>query len=314
MDKGIRLFAEGGTGARADWRNGLRFRNDAHPEGEAMNTFTKVMVVVNFVLAVAFTFASLTLFAKEANWVDEAGKLVESRNRLNQELIQTRTLLDNTRTELTAELNAQKELVQNLTATAEERAGQIADITTTRDEAMSQVNSFGVTAKAFEATLDNLREQVQKEQSTVSDLRKEVARLQSISENAVKTATETMTDLTELQGQHLELAKLNQRLMVEVEASNRALAAAGIVVDPSRGRGISSIVQRVSLEERIVVLGAGERDRVKTGMVFVISRNGNYLGKVLVTRVYDDMAAAVILADLTPDPAMIREGDRAEVM
>ncbi|MCX7935797.1 MAG: hypothetical protein N3A66_11140, partial [Planctomycetota bacterium] len=57
----------------------------------------------------------------------------------------------------------------------------------------------------------------------------------------------------------------------------------------------------------LVILNVGEKDKVRPGMEFVISRGDQYVGKVRVRNIYNDMCSAVILPEVTKKPIQIAD-------
>jgi hypothetical protein len=77
--------------------------------------------------------------------------------------------------------------------------------------------------------------------------------------------------------------------------------AGGLVPD------VRTKVVDVRLTTGIVALGQGKNSGIKEGMVFLIHRGDDYIGKVRVTQVEDDLCAGQIIDSKSP----IKPGDDA---
>ena len=88
-----------------------------------------------------------------------------------------------------------------------------------------------------------------------------------------------------------------------------AAAKEGYVLEGQEGPMLSGKV--LTVRDNLVMLSLGKDDKVKTGMKFIVSRNGRYLGDVQVLKVYDDFAGAEVLF-LADQKELIKEGDDAK--
>ena len=102
--------------------------------------------------------------------------------------------------------------------------------------------------------------------------------------------------------EHAEALKKLERYEVMFEK----LAARGIEPGWSQPT-IDGIVEAVNQEDRLVVLSVGKEQKVQPGFHFAVNRGGEYIGKVQVIEVYDDLSGARII--YLKDSNKIQVGD-----
>jgi hypothetical protein len=89
---------------------------------------------------------------------------------------------------------------------------------------------------------------------------------------------------------------------------------AGPLVQVTEGPSVqvSGKVLRVDETVDLVIINLGEKDKLEPGMELTISRGSEYIGKVKIRNLYENMASAIIQKDMTPKP--IQEGDTAQTL
>lgn len=284
-----------------------------------MSTLSKVFVVFNFLIAICFMVASLTLYAKKINWVENSRQSAIKRNDeiakrkkaeadfAQYQLDAEKKITDFTRTNEQL-VNRVKEKEERI-AQEEKRNAQLAgDLAAIKDR-IADVES-------------RLAEQAEDNKKLTAEnkvLRKERDEAVLAREFAESQAIEVVSDLKEAEAELLQISKRNHGLVERVMEQD-------ILLDEARKRGfdpkllagrvsaepISGHVLEVEEAVGIVILNVGEKKNVKPGMEFVISRGAEYVGKVRVRNIYEDMCSAVIIPELMKAP--IQVSDLAQTM
>jgi hypothetical protein len=129
---------------------------------------------------------------------------------------------------------------------------------------------------------------------------------------------EAMTDLKRLRGKEEKIERLQRALAAEgmagsrfeglIHAQLRALSPVDDVRIGGDAGGVAGSVLAVRPEVDLVMLSVGSDDGVTMDMVFEIERDGQFVGRVKVEKVFTDMCSARIITDAM---TRIREGDDA---
>jgi hypothetical protein len=129
---------------------------------------------------------------------------------------------------------------------------------------------------------------------------------------------EAMTDLKRLRGKEEKIERLQRALAAEgmagsrfeglIHAELRALSPVDDVRIGGDAGGVAGSVLAVRPEVDLVMLSVGSDDGVTMDMVFEIERDGQFVGRVKVEKVFTDMCSARIITDAM---TRIREGDDA---
>jgi len=283
-----------------------------------MSTLSKIFVVLNFVLAVAFMVTTLTLYAKKSNWVEESRKNVELRNALKYQLDKLKGKYDGDVAHLNTILEgARKDAKDKGSRLTEETAekgkwqGQAEGLRSDLTKQAADINALG----AKFATLDEANKRLQDESTA---MRAERDKAVAAREFAETQSIETVADLKEAEAELMQLAKKNAGLVEDVLQKD-------YMIEQARKRGydvrsgaaaaakfVPGKVLQVEEAVNIVILNVGEKDEVKPGMEFVISRGDKYVGKVRVRNIYRDMCSATILPEMTKEALQV--GDTAQTL
>ncbi len=204
-------------------------------------------------------------------------------------------------------------------------------------DAKKQVFLLEEKAKEADAKIESLLEEVELEQGLREEIKKENKVLQDALEEAhaanqqileeqeakLADAEEKIMDLQDkleaaikeketLQGAKEDL----QQQIEDIESPSGESAGAGqevdldkIVVNPA-DEGTGEVIS-VDTETEFLIVSLGEKDGIKKGALLSISRDGNTLGDVQVSRVLPEMAAADFVPPLTSD--QVQKGDQVSV-
>jgi len=259
-----------------------------------MSTFAKIMVVVNFVLAIAFLAAAGTLHGAADSWrskhdqarkdlqqqIDnldaqykgKVGELDEARRQ--SQALEGRASAAEAVQKQQAESNAAlMREVENKTAEITQLIAANNSATTALNDAQKQIESLNGKL----ATSESERKQALDAQSTVQEnLDRETQRADS-AEQALAAAQAA-----------------NQKLTDDLDSANTAIGAfeahfgklpEGITVKAVRG-----VVQAASAKDDVYVISVGSKDDVKVGYEFTVSRGSHYVSTIVIDSVWPNHA------------------------
>lgn len=254
-----------------------------------MSTFAKIMVVVNFVLAIAFLAAAGTLHGAAESWKGRHAALEESKNAtiaaLEGQLKAKDTELDQVRAanqslegraqaaeavqkqqaESNAALMRESETknaqIQSLTAANESQSNALKDATA-RNEALS--NQLATSEAERKQALESSR-------TTQENLDRETQRADNAETalGALQAASKKLTD--------------------DLDAANTALQGYATVYGPLSDRittkAVRGVVQAASAENDVYVISVGAKDDVKVGYEFTVFRGDRYVSTIVIDSV-----------------------------
>ena len=262
-----------------------------------MSTLAKVFIVFNLILTVVFFGSSATLFMMRYNWREAYQTYRKDTGERFAELEEshskTDTLVQNVRA---ANLKLQTESAQKaaLVNTQREEIASLETTIGTKDGLIQQKdNSIEASQKTIQETLAKITAQED-----------HIGRLQEVEEQAKSERNQAVRDSTRLA---VDLAKkeqeLSETLILKAEAAAKVekyevimanLVADGINPKDHTQPKIDGIVEAVNSPDRLVVLSVGKEQKVEPGFLFAVNRGGEYIGKVKVIEVYDDLSGARI--------------------
>lgn len=283
-----------------------------------MSTLSKFFVVINFVMALIFTIASITLYAKKVDWVENVKLSEEKKIELEIELDAVETELTALKESSSAEIERWKGQSQTFETKSNDLQDQVATLRKEKERLLANMDSIKDNIASLKSTLEEQAEENQKLNATNGKLKDQLDQAKLSSQFASRQAIEVVAELKEAEAELLQLSKKNHELVNQVMEQD-------ILLEEARKRGmdfttlasqsaipVSGHVLQVEDAVGLVILNVGEKNKVKKGMELVISRGEKYIGKVRVRSTYEDMCSAVILAPLTKEP--IQAGDLAQTL
>ncbi len=278
-----------------------------------MSTLAKILVIINLVLSVAFFGVTSTLFMVRKNWRASYEELRTSTQAELAEQIKSfepyKTSMGNMRTEnrgllearnnLQSENNQLKEQIQNLTSEKEsltEANKEQLALLKKQEENNQRLNDNIANLNSQNETLRNER------QKAVSDKQAAVVAYTSLSIDLSKTQEELTNARADLQESNQQVEKFE--IMIAAAEKN------GYKLDQFQQPQINGVIDAVSNEENIVVISVGKDQKVEHGHVFAVRRGGDYIGKIEVTDVYQDLSGARVI--YTKENTNIQVGDTIE--
>lgn len=263
-----------------------------------MSTLAKILVIVNLVLAVAFFGVTSTLFMTRYNW------------RLSYEELKTETAaalqtqmdsfepykanMNNLRTENRGLLESRNALQ----ATNKTLNDEVANLKTEIGDLRSVNESQLALLKEKEEAVQRLTDNVASLNSTNDDLRSAQERALDEKKAAVEAYTSLSIDLSktqeELTNARASLTEANQQVD-KYEVMIAQAKANGMDIEIYQQPQIEGRIEAVSSEEDIVVLSVGKDQKVQHGHLFSVRRGANYIGKLEVIDVYQDLSGARVI-------------------
>lgn len=280
-----------------------------------MSILTKVFIVLLVVFSIAFTSMTVAVVARTPNWRDLAEKYQEharvADTALRHEIAANAALLATLRDELQIKL-AEKGVVERDLQDARNDAAQCrAEVAKTGAERSSaEAMNRGLFAQ-LQAT-ERARSEYLKQRDDLERTQIDLQQRNIDLGDRVNELTARIDVLLE-QKRHYEqqiniLRADNERLARTTHTQSRALtfeepagaAMSGVTpVTPVAARAIRGRVQDVS--GNLVTISVGSADGVRKDMVFVIHRQGQYVGDLGVTMVDPNQAAGRVLrGNMTP--------------
>ena len=279
-----------------------------------MSTLSKVFVVLNFLIAIAFMVASLTLYAKKIHWVQNAHNTAKESNAVKDELQITQKEYEEYQKEMIKKFTSADGARKSLQTQLEGKESDLEREIKTNAQLRADLQDIKTNIGLVETKLKDLDTRNRELQKAKDELQRERDQAVLAREFAEKQAIETVADLKEAEAELLELSKHNHMLVERVMQQDTLLDWAykqGFEPKTVLGMGVvPSVTGRVlEVEEAvgIVILNVGEQNKVKTGMEFVISRGDSYVGKVRVRNIYKDMCSAIIDRKVTKRPIQVAD-------
>lgn len=249
-------------------------------------------LIILSLLCVIFLLVSVQQFLggqKEKNSRAVTEKVLDetkqAKDQLQKELDEQKKL----KSELELQVTDLKGKVTSLQDQAETLAAQIADERKAKEDALAQLSERTKEVEDIRTNFESAKKEHLSLQGQYDKINKEYETLQQ-QLKTVKAANDNLTK----QLQDLEANK-------EVELDK-------IVVTP--GAEAEGKVLVVNKEFNFIVVSAGNNKGLRPGVVLNIFRDGKFVAKVQVEKVYETMSAANIM----PNGGDIREGDIAKAM
>jgi predicted RNase H-like nuclease (RuvC/YqgF family) len=252
----------------------------------------RLPLIVLSILCVIFLLVAVQQFLggqKEKNSRVLTEKILEETKQAKDKI---RTELDE-QNKLKAELESQvtdlKDKLVSLQDQAETFASQLAEEKKAKEDAVVKLNDKIKEVESIKSNFEN----ADKERLSLQEQYDKVSRdYESLQE-------ELRTIRAQNDGLSKQLGDLEAKKEVELDK---------IVVRP--GSEAEGKVLVVNKEFNFIVVSAGNNKGLTPGVVISIFRDGNFVAKAQVEKVYETMSAANIM----PDGADIKEGDIAKAM
>ncbi len=260
-----------------------------------MSLFAKIMVVVNFLLAVAFLAAAGTLLGAAEDWKK---KYEETDQHAKTEIANKTAQIENDKT------------------TIQQKDAKAADLQQKLSASDAQLKQLDDSNKAVEAANADLRAALSKLSDAQKDLQSQNAEKDkaitttrndlATSEAARKDAEAKLKATQDALAQEQQNRETAEKGLKEAETAQTALAAkndelattveryrqekgpltGAIAMEPVHG-----VVQAVSNKDDIYVISVGSKDKVKVGYEFTVYRDSEYVSTIVIDKVFPNYAS-----------------------
>lgn len=288
-----------------------------------MNTLTKIFVVVNLVLSVAFVAVAATVLSQRAHWRQ---KYNDTKATLEADVSDLQGKNEQLEKKVRATIKSQQEaegdaeVVRQRLESEQDKTQELA-----KDKKQLQLDKENANRRAREnktalegcrKNLETARGEIRAKEKAIAEQKEKVRQRENANHQLLVRIGQFKLTQQGLRDQIADLTedvKRFQRYREFVrlhfpEADRAALGTAGGAEIPVR---IHATVGDVDMKNKLVVLTVGSKTdpAVREGYTFLIHRSGKFLARVKITAVYDKMSAAEIVEPSTEQPIQI--GDSA---
>lgn len=281
-----------------------------------MSPLAKVFVVLVLILSLGFLGVSATLFTARKDYKATFDKMLAAASDDAAKAAKKISDLKGQNEQNDVTINAQRTQIQGLESDKDNLQNDLGD------------KEKDIARKDGEIT--DLKTQVSLRDKRIEDKDTEIARLTATNESLSKEAEDARTakQIAETQRARafLDRRRLDEELAqakIEVTSTREELEGKEAILQAAIAKGIDlneliigeaappieGTVVAVRPEAQLAILSVGQNDKVKEGYEFTISRGAQFIAKVRVIRVTDDMAGARILWN--EDGRSVEVGDKA---
>lgn len=263
-----------------------------------MNAVSKVLIVLIFLMSVGFAVSQIILFGKRDNYgtkyLEEMDGRVRAQEALKKEEAKNADL---TKSAASAR--------QALEAQVAQLEGDLADAKTVADDLRSEGDKLSASltamttnvtsAEALQAeaakTQEQLRQQILALNATIEEKLAEIAKLDAELADRNGNIDELQHELSETKIAYQKTSNEEERL----QAIIGQLVARGVQIPPAPLPVINGRVVRVDNEAMVAVVDRGKVDGVKPNTQFTLYGDGQYVAKLLIDNVQDEVSVGRIV-------------------
>ncbi len=291
-----------------------------------MSTTVKVFIVLNLLLALAFMFVQMTLYATRENW----------KRRWNDDTKQFAEELKLAAQKIADESNAKvraENFVATLNTQITDQQTRIKTQENEKSEKDKEIQSLKLTISKNDEEIKALREQNQTLSNTLEltrqsnnekthiaqvaravafQLNVKLAEVEDDYNNATTALAQREEDLnkrsTELKKDEAQLSILKQRYPKIYNEVGDEKASASFL-----SAVVAAVRNNPQGQQDLVMLTLGKGDQVEEGVEFIVFRGNQYIVKVRAEKVLNDMVACrVIPESWNANHLQIQQGDLAQ--
>jgi len=291
-----------------------------------MSTTVKVFIVLNLLLALAFMFVQMTLYATRENW----------KRRWNEDTKSFAEEIKNAGSKIAEESFARVRAENQVTSQAAQITDQQVAIKK-QENALSElgkeIQSQRLTIGKNDEEIKALREQNQTLSNTLELTRQSNNEKTHIAQVARAVAFQLNVKLAEVEDDYNNTStalqqreEANAKLTKEVNQANAQLGilkqrypkiANELADQHASASFLQAVVAAVRLnpngQQDLVMLTLGKGDKVEEGIEFIIFRGNSYIVRVRAEKVLNDMVACrVVPESWNTNKLQIQQGDLAQ--
>jgi len=291
-----------------------------------MSTTVKVFIVLNLLLALAFMFVEMTLYATRENW---KRRWNEDTKALSEELkLSAQKIADESNAHVRAEvaITGYNTQIQDLQVKNHEKDND-------KTEKDKEIQSLKLTISKNDEEIKALREQNQTLSNTLELTRQSNNEKTHIAQVARAVAFQLNVKLAEVEDDYnnatTALSQREEDLAKLVKENNQHKAQLAVLKEryPKTYNEIADEKQSPSFlqavvaavrpnpqgQQDLVMLTIGKGDKVEEGTEFIVFRGNQYIVKVRAEKVMNDMVACRVIPDSwNSNHLQIQQGDLAQ--
>jgi len=291
-----------------------------------MSTTVKVFIVLNLLLALAFMFVQMTLYATRENWKRRWND--DTKFFAEEVKVAAQKIADESYAKIQAQalVSSQGSQISDLQAAIKKQENNLSE----KDKAIQSLN---LTLSKNDEEIKALREQNQTLSNTLELTRQsnnekthiaQVARAVAFQLNVKLAEVEddynnATTALTQREEELTKSKKVNnqQNAQLAILKDRYPKIAAEIADEKQSASFLSAVVAAVRNnpqgQQDLVMLTLGKGDKVEEGVEFIIFRGNSYIVRVRAEKVLGDMVACRVIPDSWNSAQLqIQQGDLAQ--
>jgi len=260
-----------------------------------MSMFAKIMVVVNFILAVAFLAAAGTLLGAAEDYKGKFESYKKSAEAEQAALKDQVTAATNKATEATGRFNSAEQTKASAEGQLHTLAESNSQLNTANTQTRADLDKLAAAQTDLQGKNTALNQQLEKTNGDLATsesgrkesndknkaLADEIARLTQDKETAEKALAAAAVKEKELSEQNDSQATLIARYKQE----KGPLSGGKVSAD------IKGVVSAVDNKVDIYVISVGSKDKVEAGDEFTVYRGSNYVSTIVIDKVFPNMAS-----------------------
>ncbi len=282
-----------------------------------MSTLSKVFVVLLVVFSIAFTSMTVSIATQTVNWKETAGRIEEHarvadtalRHQIAVNAVELVAATDTINAHLD-KIAANEAELQRVGGELEKREAELRRAASEKSGAeainrglIAQLQSIEAAREEYRKQRDQLETEAIGLQRRNIDLNDRVNELTAQTSVLVEQKRQFEQQINVLKGENQKLSRLSRTPSTGIAMEDPSGAAMSnvVAVTPVSGTAIRGKI--VDVAGDIVTISVGAADGVQKEMVFVIHRQGEYVGDLKVSLVDPNKAAGRILGSrLVPAP------------
>ncbi len=291
-----------------------------------MSTTVKVFIVLNLLLALAFMFVQMTLYATRENWKRRWND--DTKFFAEEVKVAAQKIADESYAKIQAQslVSSQGSQISDLQAAIKKQENVVSE----KDK---DIQSLKLTLSKNDEEIKALREQSQTPSNTLELTRQsnnekthiaQVARAVAFQLNVKLAEVEddynnATTALTQREDELTKSKKVNnqQNAQLAILKDRYPKIAAEIADEKQSASFLSAVVAAVRNnpqgQQDLVMLTLGKGDKVEEGVEFIIFRGNSYIVRVRAEKVLGDMVACRVIPDSWNSAQLqIQQGDLAQ--
>ena len=280
-----------------------------------MSILTKVFIVLLVIFSIAFSSMTVAIVAQSSNWRDTAEKYKEdariTSTNLRHEIAASAALLAAARDDARDHLERISQLDADVQAARSESAGLRGEVKrATHEKSSAEAINRGLLAQL--EVVEGARAEYQKQRDALESRNIDLGRRNIDMNDRVNELTARTAVLLEQRRQYEQQINIlrvqNEKLSLQARGTSGAVAfehpegaaMTGVqALTPVAATAVRGKVLEVAND--LVTIGVGSADGVKRDMIFVIHRNGEYIGDLRITLVDPNQSAGrVVRSTLEP--------------